>query len=389
MFISLRKVNIKYMNNPFITNGYAGPKYFCDREQETKTITDFLTNGNNIALISPRRIGKTDLVQHCFGQKEISEEYYTFLIDIYATKNFQDFVNTFGKAVLDTLKPKGKKVWEQFVSAVKSVRPQISFDINNMPSWSIGLGSISNPELTLDEIFSYLKTADKPCIVAIDEFQQITEYTDEVNMEAVLRTHIQKCNNANFLFCGSRRHLMDNIFLNPSRPFYQSVTVMNLYPIPMDTYVSFAMRLFTKNGGRRISADVIKDVYQRFDGVTANIQRIMNLLYMRTQKGEECKLDDVQPTIDYYIDLCSDTYSSLLYQMPEKQRLVFLALASEDGATKITSSEFIKKHSLSSASSVSSAVTGLLANDFITREEDTYYVYDKFFQIWCRKFLNR
>jgi len=377
------------MINPFITNGYAGPKYFCDREKETKTINGFLKNGNNIALISPRRIGKTDLVQHCFGQKDISSEYYTFLIDIYATKSLKDFVNTFGKAVLDTLKPKGKKVWEQFVATVKSVRPQISFDINNMPSWSLGIGTITNPELTLDEIFSYLKNADKPCIVAIDEFQQIVEYTDGVNMEAILRTHIQKCNNANFLFCGSRRHLMDNIFVNPSRPFYQSVTIINLNPIPMDTYVDFAMKLFSTNGERRISADVIKDVYQRFNGVTANIQRIMNLLYMRTQKGEICKLEDVQPAIDYYIDLCSDTYSSLLYQMPEKQRTVFLALASEDGATKITSTEFINKYSLSSASSVSSAVSGLLASDFITREGDTYYVYDRFFQIWCRRFMGR
>jgi len=114
-------------------------------------------------------------VQHCFNQRAIKSGYYTFLIDIYATKSLKDFVNVFGKAILDSLKPKGKKVWEQFVATVKSVRPQISFDINNMPSWSIGIGNISNPELTLDEIFSYLRNADKPCIVAIDEFQQISK----------------------------------------------------------------------------------------------------------------------------------------------------------------------------------------------------------------------
>ena len=72
-------------NNPFVTSGYAGDEYFCDRKQETKDIVSLLTNGNNIALISSRRIGKTDLIRHCFAQKEIAKTYYCFIIDIYST----------------------------------------------------------------------------------------------------------------------------------------------------------------------------------------------------------------------------------------------------------------------------------------------------------------
>lgn len=53
--------------NPFITRGYAGAEYFCDREKETHDIVNLLTNGNNLALISPRRLGKTDLIRHCFA----------------------------------------------------------------------------------------------------------------------------------------------------------------------------------------------------------------------------------------------------------------------------------------------------------------------------------
>lgn len=80
------------MNNPFVTNGYAGEHYFCDRVQETQALIDLLTNGNNVALISPRRLGKTDLIRHCFAQSAIMDNYYTFLIDIYATSSLQDFV---------------------------------------------------------------------------------------------------------------------------------------------------------------------------------------------------------------------------------------------------------------------------------------------------------
>ena len=84
------------MDNPFVTKGYAGPEYFCDRIEETKQLVELTTNDNNMALISPRRVGKTDLIHHCFNQQEIKNKYYTFHIDIYATNSIRDFVNIFG-----------------------------------------------------------------------------------------------------------------------------------------------------------------------------------------------------------------------------------------------------------------------------------------------------
>ena len=118
------------MKNPFVTNGYVSPEYFCDREKETAKIVSLLTNENNIALISPRRLGKTDLLRHCFGQPEIKEHYHTFIIDIYATSSVRDFVNVFGKAVLDELRPKGKSVWGTFLNVLASLRSEITFDMN-------------------------------------------------------------------------------------------------------------------------------------------------------------------------------------------------------------------------------------------------------------------
>lgn len=158
-------------DNPFVTNGYAGPDYFCDRVEETETLVSLLTNGNNVALISPRRLGKTNLIHHSFNQPSINDHYYTFIIDIYATDSLRDFVNVFGKAILESLKPKGRMAWEAFLNALKSIRSEISFDINNNPTWGVGLGTMTPPETTLDEIFDYLRTADRHCLVAIDEFQ--------------------------------------------------------------------------------------------------------------------------------------------------------------------------------------------------------------------------
>ena len=75
------------IKNPFLTYGYNGPEYFCDRVEETKRLTSLLVNGNHVALMSPRRMGKTGLIRHCFAQKELQNNYYLFIVDIYATKS--------------------------------------------------------------------------------------------------------------------------------------------------------------------------------------------------------------------------------------------------------------------------------------------------------------
>lgn len=373
------------IENPFVTNGYVGPEYFCDRTEETAILTNLLTNGNNIALISPRRVGKTDLMRHCFQQKSIKDNYHCFLIDIYATNSFHDFVSVFGKSILDTLKSKGRKAWEGFLNALLSVRSEISFDINGNPVWGLGVGAMVPPQTTLDEIFAYLRTAEKHCLVAIDEFQQILYYNDNKNVEAALRTQIQQCSNANFIFAGSQRHLMSEMFLSPSRPFYQSVVPMSLGAIPMDRYWAFAEPQFAKNGNRKISYEVVASVYQRFEGITANVQRIMNMLYMLTPKGEVCTTEMIDKAIDTYLQLSSAYYEELLRQMPEKQRNVFLAIAAEGQVKGISSGKFVRKYNLPSTSSVVSAVKGLLEKDFITQNDSVYSIYDRFFQLWIEK----
>ncbi|MBR6592219.1 MAG: ATP-binding protein [Prevotella sp.] len=371
------------MDNPFVTKGYAGPEYFCDRVEETKRLVELTTNGNNIALISPRRVGKTDLIHHCFQQPELKEKYYTFHIDIYATASLRDFVNVFGQTILNELKPKGRVVWEGFLNILRSIRSEITYDINNFPTWSIGLGNIENPMVTLDEIFQYLGQADRPCIIAIDEFQQITRYAEAHNIEAMLRTYIQRCNNATFIFSGSKRHLMGEIFTSPSRPFYQSVLVMNLKPISVEKYTEFAKMQFDRYG-KSIDDEAVVAVYERFDAVTSCLQRILNVLFLKTLPGGKCTCDMVDDAINYILDMFSETYQDLLERIPEKQREVFIAIAKEGKAKAITGKTFIKKHHLQTSSVINAAVRGLLEKDFITVDKGVYTIYDPFFALWLR-----
>ena len=370
------------MTNPFITNGYAGAEYFCDREQETQNILSLLKNGHNLALISPRRLGKTDLLRHCFSQEDIKRNFYCFIIDIYATRSLSDLVNKMGKEILDVLKSKGKKALTTFVQSLKSLKSEISYDINGNPSWSVGLGQIPNPETTLNEIFQYLNAAGKHCFVAIDEFQQITKYS-ESHVEATLRTYVQYCSNAQFIFAGSQRHLMGTMFTSPARPFYQSVTVMNLGVIPLEKYKDFAAILFQKYN-KHIDTRIIDVLYNQFDGITFCLQKVMNILFMNTEIGGTCTVEMIDAAIKYIIDFTANTYDDLLYQLPDKQKQVLVAISKTGKAKNILSQKFVLAAGLTS-SSIKSAVKGLLEKDLITQNKDVYELYDKFFEKWVNE----
>lgn len=370
------------IENPFITVGYAGAKYFCDRETETAEIIKRLRNGNDLALISPRRMGKSGLIWHCFDSREISENFYTFYIDIYATLTLDEFVVALGKEIVGKLKTRGEKALERFVRTVASLSPGISFDTLGNPTLTLLPGEVRNSEVTIEEIFRYLEGATRPCIVAIDEFQQITEYPQK-NTEALLRTHIQKCRNSRFIFAGSRRHTMGEIFLSGARPFYQSVSMMNLGCIDRQAYFDFAEKHFEERG-RKLARDIFDGIYDRYDGVTWYIQKMLNTIYMNTRKGDVVSPEMVEHARKEIIDGFSFIYSDTLYRLTVKQKEVLVAIARAGKAKGITSMKFIKDNALSGASSVQSASKWLLRNDFVSTEGDCWYVYDYFFAEWLR-----
>lgn len=369
--------------NPFITSGYAGPEYFCDREKETHDLIRLLTNGNDVVMKSPRRIGKTGLLYHCFAQKEITDNYNTFIIDIYATKNLQDFIFEMGRCIVNDLKPKGRKAIEKFLEIVSALRPGVSFDIMGNATWSLGIDKPLLSEYALQQIFEYIKQSDKPCLIAIDEFQQITYYPEK-NVEALLRTYIQQCNNAQFIFAGSERHLLAEMFNSPARPFFASTSSFPLDTLPLDKYSEFAIRHF-KGDNKVLTPEMVELVYNRFEGVTWYLQKIFNQLYMFMQDGESCTEEMIEETINNILDDNSSNYSDLLYQLTARQKQVLVAINREGKARELTSSKFIKKYHLPAASTIQTAVKSLLERQLITHTQGTYEVYDKFLSLWINK----
>lgn len=369
--------------NPFLTSGYAGAEYFCDRVNETEKLIQQLTNGNNVVLKSPRRIGKTGLLYHCFEQSEIKDNYHTFIIDIYATKNLNDLIFVMGRSIVNALKPKGRKAIEKFLEIASALRPGVSFDIMGNATWSLDFDKPATAEYALEQIFDYIKQSDKPCIVAIDEFQQITNYPEK-NVEALLRTYIQNCSNANFVFAGSERHLLSEMFNSPSRPFFASTTSLPLDRLPIDKYTEFAIRHFA-NDGKTVSEDMVRMVYDRFDGITWYLQKVFNQLYISMQTGEVCTAYMIEQTINDIVEDNSSNYADLLYQLTARQKQLMIAINMEGKASGMTSSRFIKKYHLPAASTIQTALKSLLEKQLITHNLGTYEVYDKFLSLWLSK----
>lgn len=375
---------IAKIKNPFVVNGYVSEEYFCDRESETAELTGALRNERNMVVVSPRRMGKTGLIEHCFHQKEIERGYYTFFIDIYATGSLKELVFILGKHIFTTLKSKGRKFVDRFFSTISSLRLAFKLDpVSGQPVFDIGIGEIRQPLLSLEEIFKYLESADKRCIVAIDEFQQIAKYPEK-NVEAVLRTYIQQCKNTIFVFCGSQHHMMQNIFFSASRPFYQSASYMNLEPIGLEPYRKFVQYHFNK-AGKKISDECITRIYNLLDGHTWYMQAVFNRLYEQLDSGEEMSVTIADFVLHMTVESNRTVYQSMVSMLSERQKEILFAIAKEGKASGITSAEFIRKHGLYSPSSVQSSVKQLLEKEFITKEENSYQIYDRFFGLWLAK----
>lgn len=370
--------------NPFVIKGYLSPYYFCDREEECKQLKHNIINGRNVAITSTRRMGKTGLIKHFFQDSEIQNQYHTFFIDIYATSSMREFVFALGKEIFEELKPKGRKFLDQFFSVITSLRG--GFKLNRdtgEPSFELGLGDIQEANSTLDEIFRYLELANKPCIVAIDEFQQIAHYA-ETNVEATLRSLIQHCKNTWFIFAGSQHHTMSNMFQSPARPFYQSVNMMHLDSIALDKYKLFVMMHFETNN-KKVEPDLIDKVYEKFEGHTWYLQIMFNELFSLTSTGKKCNLSMFEEALTNIIATQDFTYQEILSRLPEKQKEILIAIAREEKASAVTSGDFIRKYNLHTPSSVQSALKYLIEKDLVTQENKVFQVYDRFFGIWLKQ----
>jgi AAA+ ATPase superfamily predicted ATPase len=368
--------------NPFITTGYRDPSTFCNRENETKTLQELIKNGHHIAIFAIRRIGKTGLIHHIFHQYLPNKNMATLYFDILASSNLNDFINQLATEVYNRFPP-NKAIGKKIKEMIQQFRPTISFDpLSGSPQISLSAENKSQKESTLGQILGFLDQQNIPIIIAIDEFQQILNYPEK-NVEALLRTYMQRMKNINFIFCGSNQEMMHEIFNSAKKPFFGSCTNMHLGYIDSADYKAFIKKQFTNN--KRSIDEESLDFVCNWTGLhTFYTQYFCKMLYSKGFQKitlKECKetaLEILKQNEHIYFQ-----YKNLLTQA---QWNLLIAIAKEERVSKIQSKKFIQTHQLGTPSLVKRGVESLLHKEMIFYNSSAstpyYEVYDKFLMRW-------
>ena len=367
---------------PFPVTGYFGPNYFCDREKETESLISNVKGGLSTTLVAIRRIGKTGLIKHL--QFKLSDEMICIYCDILPTENSVDFLNSLATAILNSVPEKtniGQKIW----NFIKSLRPIISFDsLSGEPQVSINVQP-KESEHQIETLFSFLENQEKPVLIAIDEFQQILNYPEK-NMEAGLRTIIQSLKNVVFIFSGSQPHLMNEMFANPSKPFYRSTSFLKLEKLDFETYQQFIFEKFTENK-KVIDLKTIAEMLNCTNIHAFYVQFLCNRVFINS--GEKITSDTWRQEAIKILNEYEYVFFGYRDLLTKQQWNLLKSIAHEGLVFAITSKDFIQKYKLGSPSTVNRSVLSLLQKEMIFSQYNQegkmhYSVYDIFFQRWIQ-----
>jgi len=369
----------KSLVNPFITSGYRSPQYFCDRTEETERIISAIRSGRNLLLISLRRIGKTGLLRHVKYHLENNRKTHSVIyIDLLPTSNATELLNALSTALI-RVKREEKNFFEKVLNVMGSLRPRLTIDtLTGQPSIELKIESGSDIQSGLDNLMKLITGIKKEVVIMFDEFQQTGDYPEK-NTEHILRTIIQSYPKVPFIFSGSSKHMLENMFLSPSRPFYQSAELMYLEKIKEENYREYISAIFS-NEDRRINPDALSEIFVWTRTHTYYVQYVCNILY---EKGSGIiDLKTVHNVFHQVLENFEPLYVSYRNLIPGHQFRLLQAIAAENGVSQPTSGSFIRKYNLTSASSVTTSLKSLTEKEMIIPDRNVWLVYDVFFARW-------
>ncbi len=383
LYICHMKTNEDF--NPFLLTGYQSPDLFCDRKEESAQLISNAINGINTTLLSIRRMGKTGLLYHSIYQLQHKKKGLGIYVDIFDTENLRDFINRLASAILQSVPPK-HLFWKNAMVFIKQLRPVISYDeLTGQPQVTLDYSQAKQYEYTLQGILSFLEKQDKLIVIAIDEFQQITKYPEK-NMEAILRTHIQKLKNVRFVFSGSSQHLLAEMFHHVKRPFFASTQSIELAEIGKKEYHSFINLLFSKYK-RKISEQAIEFILTFTKQHTYYTQAICNKLFANSEKN--IQLEQAQWAAHQLLKQNETVYFQYRTMLTPNQWAMLKAIAKEGNMYQPNAKNIAQKYQLGPSSVIQRSIEALLSKEMIYSKETEngkyYCVYDCFLARWLEQ----
>jgi hypothetical protein len=368
--------------NPFSIKEYKGKNYFCDRETELEKILTNIKNGIDTTLVSPRRMGKTGLIYRLFEQINETGDVETIYVDIYPARSLSDFVKLLAEAILLKF-PERTSIGKQFIEFIKGFKPLIGYDaITGEPQIQISYQSDQEKEYTLQGLFRFLDVQDTKIVLAIDEFQQITDFPEK-NIEALLRTYTQQLENIRFIFCGSRKSMMIDLFSNAKRPFYASTQYLVLDKIDLASYKAFITGKFTEND-IRIEDDAVDYILSWTRQHTFYTQSVCNRIYSMDEKVVSIQL--VKRACNELLKRSEAVFFQFRQLLTPGQWNFLIAVAKEGEVTQLTAQKFIASYEIGTPANARRISRSLIDKELIletaNKKGSKYQVYDVFLSRW-------
>ena len=369
------------INNPFIIKGSIPVDLFCDRVGEMRVLRRNARSGVDTTMVSPRRMGKTGLLFRFFDELA-GDEIETLYVDIYASRDINDLINTLAEAILMKF-PERTMIGKRFIDLLKGLRPSISFDpLSGAPKVSIVHQNDHQKEYSLKSLLEFIDLQKKTTLVAIDEFQQINEYPEK-NIEALLRSRIQHLKNTRFIFCGSKRSVLLDMFSNAKRPFYSSTQFLTLEPIENNTYAVFIKEMFEKHK-RNILPESVEYILEWSYRHTFYTQRLCNQIFSSGLK--KIGINEVKEACLSLLEGNEAIFFQYRQLLTPAQWNFLIALAKEGEVRHITAQDFLARHGIGTPANAKRINESLIEKELILDMPDmkgkTYRIYDVFFSRW-------
>ena len=368
---------------PFVFGVATSGENFTDRKKETERLLLNFRHGVNTVLISPRRWGKTSLIQKVYRQAQ-SDKLKVVYLDIFSCRSDKDFYDAFASAVLKQTSTKVDEWLENIKLFLSRVSPKVSFGPDPMTDFSISLeftpgNSDIDEILQLPEKIARKKGYD--IVVCIDEFQQIAEFKDSVSFQKRLRSVWQLQKSVSYCLFGSKKHLMNELFEKKSLPFYKFGDAIYLQKIDTADWIEYICGRF-KATGKQISEELAERICQKVDNHSSYVQQLSWLVWIRTDKvATEQDLEDAYNDIlDQNTPLFEKQTESLTtYQMNFLRALV-------DGVQdEFSTYEIIQKYQLGSSANVNIVKRALEKKELIEIEKHKVFIPDPVLKMWLRR----
>lgn len=372
--------------NPFKYGTIVTGKDFADRKDELKMLVQELTSGQNMIVYSPRRYGKSSLMINVLETLK-KNGILTAYIDLYGCVFLSDLVDDLVEKTVLPAYGTLEKTSKFLRSAFSGIRPE--FTVNSDGSFKVSLKkevAAQGEKAVLDKILDapeeLAKAKDKPLVVVFDEFQEIVNLDGEV-LENLMRSHFQHHEHVSYVFMGSKRHILEEIFEDANRPFYRFAKPFPLDKIPLNEFKKFITTKF-KETNIHIDESTIDLSLKFTDGHPYFTQQLCHELWNIACENKTVNETDVNKAIQELLRIHKDLFVKQWDSLTIHQKKLLVGLSGEEQVTKPYASAFIEKYELISPSQVYRALEPLLKDGTVEKIDDTYSLTDVFFKEWIK-----